>query len=616
MAGVNYADLAKEVVSAVGGKDNISSLSHCATRLRFVLKDEGMANTDTVKGISGVKGVVQAGGQYQVIIGNKVSIAFEEIGKLTGIGGGEAEEAKADNLVDALIQTISGIFTPLLLAMCGAGVLKGVLAIFTTTGIMADTDGAYIVLYAAGDAIFRYLPFAVAFTSAKRFNANPFVALTIVGALCYPSFIAMEAGNTFLGIPITAMDYHSTMLPSIIIVYVLSKLEKWLKNVVPEFLYSFIMPFVCIAVMAPLAVLIIGPVLTVVANGLAAGYSAIVSFSPVLAGILIGGLWQMLVVVGVHWTFVPIMINNAAVNGFDTLSPLIGPANFGVSGSALGVFLKSKDNEVKTVSGAAAMSGLFGITEPSIYGVCIPYKTPLIGGLLGGAVGGAITAAAGAQTEAVVIPGLLTLPAFMPYHGFMGMLIGCIASYVIGAVFSFITYNDKMAENANENHLDDGADVPQISAEHPGSIAAPVAGKVMDISAISDEAFASGAMGQGAAIEPTEGKVYAPCDGSIVTFFPTGHAIGLVADDGAEVLIHIGMDTVNLNGKGFTPKAEQGQHVKKGDLLLEFDMDTIRDAGYPLTTLVLITNTDDYASVSRTAEGTVKAGDEIITIQA
>lgn len=613
MAGVSYEKLAKEVVSAIGGKENISSLTHCATRLRFVLKDEKAADKKTVEGIHGVKGVVQAGGQYQIIIGNKVSIAFEEIGKLTGISGSDEQEVKAGNIADALIQTISGIFTPLLLAMCGAGVLKGVLAICTTAGIMAETDGAYIILYSAGDAIFRYLPFAVAFTAAKRFKANAFVALAVVGALCYPNFISMEAGSTFFGIPVTSMDYHSTVLPAIIIVYVLSKLEKGLKKIVPEFLYSFVMPFVCLLVMTPLSVLLIGPVLTVVANALAAGYTAVSGFSPVIAGILIGGLWQMLVVVGVHWTFIPIMMNNVAVNGFDTLCPLIGPSNFGVAGSALGVFLKSKNNDVKTVSGAAALSGLFGITEPAIYGICIPYKTPLIGGLIGGAVGGAITSIAGAQTASVVIPGLLTLPAFMPYHGFTGLVIGCIVSYAVGVAISFVTYKDKVSEENAEAM--GNADRTQFSTDSLETIVSPITGTVMELSAVPDEAFASGTMGNGVAIEPAEGKVYAPCDGVIETLFPTGHAVGIVSDNGVETLIHIGMDTVNLNGKGFTPIASQGSHIKKGDLLLEFDMDVIKNAGYKITTPVLITNTDDYSEVLQTADGMVHAGETILTIR-
>lgn len=359
--------------------------------------------------------------------------------------------------------------------------------------------------------------------------------------------------------------------------------------------------------MTPLSVLLIGPALTVVANALATGYTAVSGFSPVIAGILIGGLWQMLVVVGVHWTFIPIMMNNVAVNGFDTLCPLIGPSNFGVAGSALGVFLKSKNNDVKTVSGAAALSGLFGITEPAIYGICIPYKTPLIGGLIGGAVGGAITSIAGTQTASVVIPGLLTLPAFMPYHGFIGLVIGCIVSYAVGAAVSFVTYKDKVSE--------ENAYKTQLSTDSLETIVSPIMGTVMDISAIPDEAFASGAMGNGVAIEPAEGKVYAPCDGVIETMFPTGHAVGIVSDNGVETLIHVGMDTVNLNGKGFTPIVSQGSHVKKGDLLLEFDMDVIKNAGYKITTPVLITNTDDYSEVRQTADGAVHAGESIITIR-
>ena len=450
MANINYEDLAKDVVDAVGGVKNITSVTHCATRLRFVLKNEEVANRDTIEAIPGVKGVVQSGGQYQIVIGSKVSLVYGALDSIEGLDIGNAEETneneKSQGIVNTLIQTVSGVFTPLLLVLCGSGVVKGILAICTSAGIMTETSGAYIVWYAAADAIFRYMPLALAVTAAKRFKANPFVSLAVVGAMCYPSIVGLAKGATFFGLPLTSMDYHSTVLPAIIVVYVLSKLESVLKRVIPEFLYSFVMPCVCLIIMVPLALLIIGPVLTVVANALASGYSVIASISPILPGVVIGGFWNLLVVFGVHWTFIPLMMNNVAVNGFDTMICLVGPSNFGQAGAALGVFLKTKKMKVKSVAGSAALSGLFGITEPAIYGVNLRYKTPLIGGLIAGAIGGVITAVAGSQTASVVIPGLLTLPAFMPYKGFIGLLIGCIVAYVGSAVIAFITYNDNMEQ--------------------------------------------------------------------------------------------------------------------------------------------------------------------------
>lgn len=454
MATINYESLAKDVIAAIGGAENISSVSHCATRLRFVLKDEGAANRSAVEAVPGVKGVVQSGGQYQIVIGSKVSLAYSAICALPGIDAGSAEasegkeEEKPKGILNTLLQTVSGIFTPLLLVMCGSGVVKGILAICTTTGILTETSGTYIVLFAAADAIFRYMPLALAFSAAKKFGANQFVALAVVAAMCYPSIVGLAEGTTFFGISLTAMDYHSSVLPALIVVYVLSKLEGLLKKVVPEFLFSFVMPCVCLIVVVPVSLLVIGPVLTIVANGLAAGYSAIASISPILPGIVIGGFWNLLVVFGVHWTFIPLMINNVSVYGFDTMICLVGPSNFGQAGAALGVFLKTKKNNVKSVAGSAALSGLFGITEPAIYGVNLRYKTPLIGGLIAGAVGGVITAMAGAQTASVVIPGLLTLPAFMPYPGFVGLLIGCIVAYVGSAAIAFVTYNDGMEQGA------------------------------------------------------------------------------------------------------------------------------------------------------------------------
>lgn len=397
---------------------------------------------------------MQSGGQYQVIIGSKVSLVYGAMETIPGINigsteiSGEKNNTKPKGIVNTLIQTVSGVFTPMLLIMCGAGVVKGILAICTSTGIMTETSGAYITWFAAADTIFRYMPLTLAFSAAKRFNANPYVALAVVGAMCYPSIVNLAEGTSFFGIPLKAIDYHSTVLPAIIVVYVLAKLEGFLKKVIPEFLYSFVIPCVCLIVMVPLSLLMIGPVLTVVANALAAGYSVIASISPILPGTVIGGFWNLLVVFGVHWTFIALMLNNVAVNGFDTMICLVGPSNFGQAGAALGVFLKTKKNKVKSVAGSAALSGLFGITEPAIYGVNLRYKTPLIGGMIAGAIGGVITALAGAQTASVVIPGLLTLPAFMPYKGFVGLLIGCIIAYIGSAAIAFIIYNDSMEQES------------------------------------------------------------------------------------------------------------------------------------------------------------------------
>lgn len=449
----DFTKLANDVVEAVGGVENIHSVSHCTTRLRFVLNDVSKADEATVKAVDGVLGVVNAGGQYQVVIGNRVTIAYDEICKIPGINAGgsvdivEKEDLKAKGVLNTIMKTISGCITPGILAMCGSGMLRGILALLTQFGILSADSGTYMVLYAASDAVFRYLPFLIAFSAAKVFNCNPFMAVTIVGAMCYPTIAGMEAGTTFLGIPLTVVDYHQSVLPPILCIFAYAKLEQFLKKVIPDAAYQFVMPCIGLAIMVPLSLLVIGPVFNALGVALSSGYSAIYKISPLIPGIVLGGFWQILVVFGVHMTFVPIMMQNLATLGFDTMIPIIGPSNFSMAGAVLGVFLKSKKNNVRSVAGSAALSGVLGgITEPAIYGICLPYRKPLYAAIVGGICGGVVTALAGTQATAVVIPGLFTLPAFMGSKGFLGMVLGMVISLVVSAVLAYILYNDDLAE--------------------------------------------------------------------------------------------------------------------------------------------------------------------------
>ena len=448
MAKVDFTKLANDVVEAVGGKDNITTVTHCATRLRFVLKDENLAKEEDVKAVNGVLGVAHGAGQYQIIIGNRVSLAYDEIVKMgVNAGGGEAivekDDLKKESAFSRVIRAIAGCITPAIMAMCGAGMLKGILALLTALGVLSDASGTYTVLYAAADAVFRYLPLIIAFNAAKQFGCNQFLAVTIVAAMIYPTIAELPEGSTFLGLPLTAVDYHSSVLPPIIVVFAYSFLEKFLKKVVPDAAYQFVMPCISLAVMVPLAILLVGPAFNLLGNALSAGYSAIYNISPIIPGIVLGGFWQLLVVFGVHMGFVPFMMQNVVTMGYDTMCPIIGPSNMSIPGATLGVLLKTKKKGLKSVAGTATVSGVLGgITEPGIYGVCLPYKKPFYAAIVGGMVGGIITALAGAKAPSIVIPGLFTLPAFLG-EGFIGMVIGMIASFVISCVLSYILYKDE-----------------------------------------------------------------------------------------------------------------------------------------------------------------------------
>lgn len=609
----DYKKLAKEIVKNVGGESNVNSLVHCATRLRFKLKDKSKANKDAIENLDGVVTIVESGGQYQVVIGNAVADVYQAIGEVSNIklDASNEEDNEGDKkagFLSVAIDTISSIFAPMLSVLCGAGVLKGILMICTTAGWLTEASGTYIILYAAADSVFNFLPMILAFTAAKKFKANQFVAVTVAGALIYPSIATAISGGasiSFLGIPVVLMSYTSTVIPIILAVYVLAKLEKFLNKVLPEAVKTFITPTVCLAIITPLTFLVIGPIGTYLGQFLGTLYSTIYNFNPIIAGLIIGAFWQVFVIFGIHWGFVPVAINNIAMYGRDTMLAILGPSNLAQAGASLGVFLKTKDPKVKTIAGSAAITGLFGITEPSIYGVTLKYKKPFIIACISGAIAGAIVAFSGASAGGIVILGLLTIPAFMG-KGFTLFVIACAIAYFLSAIGTYLFgYSDDMLNNkesvkATNNTTDDL------------EVVSPLNGELVKLSEVSDKAFASEALGKGIAVIPSEGKLYSPVDGTIAVAFPTGHALGLTTEIGAEILIHIGFDTVSLDGKYFDVKVKVGQEVKKGDLLVEFDIDKIKAEGFDITTPILITNSDNFSDLKVIGENSVKVGDQII----
>lgn len=442
---VNKNELAKEIILGVGGEANVNSVVHCATRLRFSLKDNNQANKSVVEKIPGVISVVESGGQFQVVIGNTVGDVYNEIGKNTDLlndSHKSQKETKSENgnILGRIVDILSGIFAPLLGAMAGAGMLKGILMIAVTANWLATTDSTYRILFAAADSIFYFLPVALAYTSARKFGANPALAISVAGALIYPDIITMvnEGVNaTMFGLPVILMNYSSTVIPIILAVALLSYLEKTLNKIIHEAARNFLTPLICLVIIVPLTFLVFGPFGTYVSTGLANGYTFLYDFSPIIAGAFIGAFWQALVIFGVHWGFIPIMMNNIAIFGFDTIAAMLAPSNFGQAGASLGVFLKTKKPEVKAIAGSAALTGFFGITEPAIYGVTLKYKKPFIIASITSAIGGAIAGASGANATASVIPSILTLPVFFG-KGFILFLIGLAATYVSSAVLTYL----------------------------------------------------------------------------------------------------------------------------------------------------------------------------------
>ena len=654
----NYDALAKTIIKDVGGKDNVISVVHCTTRLRFKLKDEKKANDDALKDTDGVVTVVKAGGQYQVVIGNEVADVYEAVLKEGGFsGGGQVADDDLDDsnmsLMDKAVDLISGIFTPILGPMAAAGMIKGLTAMCASFGWLAKTSGTYEVLYAIGDGFFYFLPLILAITSAKKFKVDRFTAITIGAAMCYPAMVAMNSSKkvlfdlfngtflhsqvhaTFLGIPIISMNYTSTVIPIILAVWFASVVEKWCKEWIPTVVKTFLVPFVTLLIVVPLTFLIIGPLATWIGNALAAITSAVYNFSPVLAGILLGGFWQVFVIFGVHWGFVAVMMSNIAALGYDPILGLSLGASFAQIGVVLAILLQTKDQKLKGIALPAFLSGIFGVTEPAIYGVTLPRKKPFILSCIAAGVGGGLIGFFGTKMYMMGGMGVFVIPAAIgPKTGVdmsvYGLMIAMAVSFVLGFILQMAlgkksvdqAYDEKQAKAVQE--VASQADAIAKAAPSLAStsdlnvsteLVSPLAGELLPLSEVKDEVFSSGAMGEGVAVEPSEGVLHAPADGKVVMTFPTGHAIGMKTGDGAEILMHIGMDTVNLQGHGFETLVAKGDEVKAGDELVKFDIDAIHAKGYVVTTPIVVTNSKDYEKITVVSQGKVKVGQEILDLE-
>ncbi|MDP4097166.1 beta-glucoside-specific PTS transporter subunit IIABC [Paenibacillus sp. P96] len=623
---MSYEKLAKEIVSGVGGEKNVDSLVHCATRLRFVLKDNAKADKARLEKTDGIITVKENGGQFQVVIGNTVPEVYSAIGKISSIldesGSGAKEKAdSAKKGFGSVIEVISSIFAPLMGVMAGAGILKGLLLIASNFGWLDTAGSTYTILYAAADALFYFLPVLLAVTTARKFGGNTFTALTIAGALLYPAIIELKNAGTaanFFGIPVIMMSYSSTVIPIILSVIVMSKLEQLCNRVIHESIKNFVTPLVSLVVMVPLTLIVFGPFGVYVGNGIADALLAAFAFSPLLAGAILGASWQLLVIFGVHWGLIPVFINNVAVYGKDGIKPAATASVFAQTGAALGVMLRTKNKKLKTLAGSATLSALFGITEPAVYGVTLPLKRPFIAGLIGGAVGGAIIGQAGTQAFASGAPGLLTLPIFYGPggQGFPGLIMGITASFLISAVLTYILgFKDPVEEEDTAKaavELDNAASKP--IGKFSDKALSPLSGTVVSLSEVPDPAFASEAMGKGVAIEPATGRIVAPFEGTVTVAFKKKHALAVVSDKGAEILVHVGIDTVRLNGQHFTSHIQEGDRVTAGQLLLEFDVEKIKAAGYSTVTPIIVTNSHDYADVLPLQQGQVREGDELLQI--
>jgi len=610
---MNYQPLAQQILKGVGGKENIQSLVHCATRLRFKLNSLAKPDTEALKQNPGVITVVESGGQYQVVIGNHVGEVYQALLAEGGLSEGEQSTATAAKqpLFNRFIDIVSGIFTPFLGVMAASGVLKGLLALSLAAGLLKEQSGSYQILFVASDALFYFFPIVLGYCAGKKFGGNPFVSMAIGAALVHPvmlqAFTQEQAGQAsmhFFGVPVILINYASSVIPIILAAWLASLLERWMNPRMPGAIRNFITPLVCLAVVVPLSFLVIGPVATWLSQLLANGYLWIFGLSPLVAGLFLGGFWQVFVIFGLHWGLVPLMINNLSIYGQDSILPLLLAAVMGQGGATLGVMLRTRDTRLKGIAASAFSASIFGITEPAVYGVTLPHRRPFIFGCIGGALGAALIGFYHASTYSFGLASIFTLFQSVPKTGIdvtvFAVLGGSLFSLVFAALASyFFGLNQATPPVTKSAEVATPEQAPLIKTL---TLNSPLSGKVIPLEKVADETFASGLLGKGIAIIPESGRVISPVDGTVASIFRTGHAVGLIADNGIEIMIHVGMDTVQLNGKHFTAHVTQDQAIRCGDVLIEFDIPALREAGYDLTTPVIVTNSDDYLDVLPASE--------------
>lgn len=585
---MDYRILAKKITENVGGSNNISNVYHCATRLRFTLKDDSKADKKTIESLDGVISVVESGGMFQVIIGNSVNEVYDALAEFTKMKTESSfpEDAKKETLFNSFINMIAGVFAPTLGVLSGTGLIKGLLALLSSLNVISVESGTYLILNAAADSFFYFLPIFLAYTAAKKFKADSFTAMAIAGALVYPTIVQAftdGASVDFLGLPVVLAKYTSTVIPIIIAVWVLSHVEKFFRNILHESIKNLLTPFFCILILVPLTLIVVGPISDYASQLIASGYLAVYNLSPLVSGAIIGGLWQVLVMFGLHWGMVPIMTNNLTYFGRDTIGPACFMAVAAQAGAVLGVFLKSKNVKMRSLSLSAFISALFGITEPAVYGVTLKHKKPFFIACSVGAVFGAVVGAAGAGAIAIGPRSILTFPIYigksfpiLVISYFLAMILSCGLTYVFG-------YRDETEKQ----------EIPREGVH----LSSPTNGKIIDLISVKDETFSSGMLGDGFAVIPIDNMVVSPVKGKIMTVFPTKHAIGIISDEGAEILIHVGIDTVNLNGKDFETFVQVGDYVEVGDQLLRFDNEEIKKAGYDTTVILVVTNSSEFKGI-------------------
>lgn len=622
----DYNALAKEILREVGGEQNINNFSRCATRLRLVLNETPAQAKSKIQNLPGVIAVVENGGQFQVVIGTHVAEVFNALSELVGDNNHTQAAPPKTRWLDSVIATMSAVFAPIVYILAAAGILQGLLIVTSLIDESIKASDTFAILNFMSWTPFAFLPVFIAITAARHFKCNPYIAVLCCCALINPDWTAM-AGRiangeniTFLFFPLAKTVYTSSVLPPLFLVWALSWLEKRVERIIPSVVSALFTPLICFVVIVPLTLIAIGPITTWAAMGVASGYNMLFNAAPALAAAVIGGVWQIVVIFGVHWGITPVIMANFDANGYDSFQAYQTIAVIGQMAAVFGVFLKTRNRELKTTSLSAGVTAIFGITEPAIYGVTLRFKKPFICGCIGGAVGAVVASLFGSLYYAYAgLPSLLTLVnAISPDApmSFIGEVVGSATAIVLTIILvQFVGFNDPVAEESASATPENAENSSNTSTtKTPLAILSPMQGEVIALGKVADVAFSQKALGDGVAIKPSEGRVVAPCDAKIETLIESHHAIGLACENGAELLIHVGLNTVELQGLHFTPLVKEGDFVKAGTPLLSFDKQAIEAAGYDLTTPVLIINSDEYILTIDQAQGDIKHQMPLMTL--
>ncbi|ATH93803.1 beta-glucoside-specific PTS transporter subunit IIABC [Bacillus glycinifermentans] len=592
---MDYNKVSKDILQLVGGEENVQSVIHCMTRLRFNLYDNGKADRTKLENVPGVMGTNISGEQFQIIIGNDVPKVYKAMIANSGLSDAKAGQPSSQkkNVLAAIFDVISGVFTPILPAIAGAGMIKGIIALAVTFGWMSEKSQAHTILSAIGDGAFYFLPLLLAVSAARKFGSNPYVAAAIGAAILHPDLTALLASGksiSFIGLPVTAATYSSTVIPILLAIWIASYVEKWIDRITPTSLKLIFVPTFTLLIVVPVTLITVGPLGAIIGNYLSVGVNYLFQHAGLIAMILLAGTFSLIIMTGMHYALVPIMLNNIAQNGYDYLMPAMFLANMGQAGASFAVFLRSRNKKFKSLSLTTSITALMGITEPAMYGVNMRLKKPFVSALLGGAVGGAFYGITGVASY--IVGGNAGLPGIPTFIGptFVQAMIGLVIAFFAATIIAYLLGFEDIPSEEDEAPAKGEAAAGEI-------IHSPLKGEVKALSEVDDATFSGEVMGKGVAIEPEEGAAVSPVSGTITTVFQTKHAIGITSGSGAEIIIHIGIDTVKLNGEHFTVHVKEGDAVSPGDLLVSFDMEAIKKAGYQLITPVIVTNTDRYESI-------------------